>query len=275
MTSILLSHAIEHKNSIESKYLPYIGISTPNYYHLRQLLVYNLEIEKSAVFYGDFDIIKIVNLPNDEILLVQSDIHCRKNTTTFWFLHKGIRREINHNSPIISALYYDEYVYLFFGSKSWKVKISDIERNSCKKLRIINMPKSAHFWAIEFLSCVGFFDKMLIASSYKNWIFMYDKKVNSWSELPLILRNGYKILAVHQFKIYVILFPGLVYENLGDLRLWKVVSQNFCCINYPDISTYIFKGNSLVIADYKNFYYFNLDKVKIEKIEIIIDENNK
>ncbi|CAG9334244.1 unnamed protein product [Blepharisma stoltei] len=128
------------------------------------------------------------------------------------------------------------------------------------------MPKIADFRNMEFLSCVSFFDKMLITGSNKNTIFIYDKEVNSCSELPLFIRFGYKILASYQFKIYIILFCGIVYENLGDLKLWNIIYLNFSSLNYQNIITYTYKCNSLIIADYHNLYSFDLDKIKLEKI---------
>ncbi|CAG9334245.1 unnamed protein product [Blepharisma stoltei] len=123
MVNLLLSHKIEHKNPIESKYLPCLGntISSDSLY---ETLVYNLET-KNYKFYGHLQYPRLFNLPNDEILLLKLNLHYKKQLI-FQFLHKGTRKEIFHDFPVFSAAYWDGYMY-FFGEYSWKIKISDLQ----------------------------------------------------------------------------------------------------------------------------------------------------
>ncbi|CAG9334246.1 unnamed protein product [Blepharisma stoltei] len=274
MESMLLSHKIERKNPIESKYLAYIEKSKTSGF-LANIWIYNLETEifqsykdlnKISIFqYVDLHYMKVLNLPDNEILLVKWSLS-KKKPIIFQFLHKGTRREIYHDAIFHSAEYCDRYVYLF-GQHSWKIKISDLQKKTMRRIIKI-MPIIIHIAHMDLLSCVGFFDKVLITSSSKNSIILYDKIVNSCSVLPPILRNGDKILAAYQFKIYIILFSGRVYENHGDLRLWNIIDLDICCLKYPNMVTYAYKSNALMIADEENFYSFDLDKVKIEKLNI-------
>ncbi|CAG9334242.1 unnamed protein product [Blepharisma stoltei] len=275
MANNILVHKIQLKKPIESSELFYFIQGNMRFNTTLKLWRYNIESFLLSYHYDIKCSAWIFTLPRDEKLWLFCDLN-NSNKLFVSFLSNyeyqksiGLRRSSWPYS--YQVVYCDGYIYTL-GCDAFRCKIVDKLGNIIENINWIRMPhpKRTHmeYFNHEFYSCIGYYDKMLITETRWDSLYLYDEFINSYSQLPVILRTGCKVLTNHELKVYVITFSGPIYVNLkGDLAVWNILSLNFFDTNPWAMVTSTYYKNSFYIANDGDFYKFDFHKESLEKLK--------
>ncbi|CAG9334241.1 unnamed protein product [Blepharisma stoltei] len=262
-------HQVKLQKPIESKILFYFENKHPQVNANAKLLSYDLESAKFS-FHGNIALRAwIFILPKGDSLLVLERYKGGENLILFQFLNKqNYKASLILRRSLYRIIYCDGYIYILGYNNSRRCRVIDELGNAIKHFKWIKMPNLIYNSPHEYFSCIKYYDKFLITETYWDSLYLYDEIVNSYSQLPVILRTGCKILSVHELKIYIITFSGPIYVNVkGNLAIWNILSLNFFDFDLHTIVSSVYYGNNFYIANNGNFYKFDFGKENLEKIE--------
>ncbi|CAG9325861.1 unnamed protein product [Blepharisma stoltei] len=212
----------------------------------------------------------VAQLPNNKIFCFGNS--CPVSGITLIIDSNCDTKRLANGTPCFDAgaAYLNNAVYAFGGitknsnSPSNFAEMFDLTKN--KWYSIQPLPASS-----RWCSCVPFNRSILVTGNLHSKIYQYDTIIDSFTELPIELKRGEKILFIANFKVYAIDDTQTVYESeVGNEYSWKKTKISGCIASIQNYKTFhkdcIYSSG---INQYSKFCYykFNLSEKKLEYLE--------
>ncbi|CAG9332344.1 unnamed protein product [Blepharisma stoltei] len=179
---------------------------------------------------------------------------------------------ITHNCKFAGIVYFESNVFVFGGQTSWKphrrARKYNFAMNSWEKLAMMPKPASS-------CACLIYKQKVLLSGREHRFLYLYDIKLDSYSEIVNGLGKSNKVLLGSDSKVYIIEESGGIYESERDneYKFNRVGNSSLC--NGSGQSNWVNKYGSIYFSKWIenhgiNYYCFDLKTKKITLVKDLI-----